>query len=106
MADRKNEKQSREQDLPAGKQMSESSPNPHGESKVLKMPITTDQRNATGGRNVPQLPNTVGGKLNPSVAHEFRNRMLSNQAQSKNKDPRAPRRENRVTVIGGRKKDS
>jgi hypothetical protein len=105
MAYRKNEKDDREQDQPAGKQMSESSPNPHGESKVLKMPINIDQRNATGGRNVPQVPNTVGGKLNPSVAHEFRNRVLSNQAQSKDKSSRTPKRENRVTVIGSRKKD-
>jgi hypothetical protein len=103
---RKNEKEKREQNQLSGKQMSESSPNPHGESKVLKMPINTDQRNAAGGRNVSQIPNTVGGKLDPSVAHEFKNRVLSHQAESKNKSERAPRRENRVTVIGSRKKDS
>lgn len=106
MAYRKNEKEGRAQDQPSGKQMSESSPNPHGESKVLKMPINTDQRNASGGRNVPQIPNTVGGKLNPSVAHEFKSRVLSRQAEGKNKSSRAPTRENRVTVIGSKKKDS
>jgi hypothetical protein len=96
----------RAQDQSSGKQMSESSPGPHGESKVLKMPVSTDQRNATSGRNVPQIPNMVGGKLNPSVAHEFKNRVLSHQAESKGKGSRAPRRENRLIVFGTKKKDS
>ena len=58
----------------SGKHMSEKSPNPHGESNVLEMPIRTQQHNATSGKNVPKVPNTVGGKLNPSVAHDFENR--------------------------------
>ena len=66
---------------PAGKHLSESSPNPHGESKILHMPINIDQRNATGGRNIPQVPNTVGGSLNPSVVHEFKSRTLTNESQ-------------------------
>jgi hypothetical protein len=63
MANKKAENSNKTQVDPSGS-MSEESPSPHGESKVLKMPINTDQRNATGGRNVPQVPNTVGGKLN------------------------------------------
>jgi hypothetical protein len=90
----KKENNNKTQVDPAGS-MSEKSPNPHGESKILKMPINTDQRNATGGRNVPQVPNTVGGKLNPSVVHEFKNRVLSEEVQDgypESKRTRAPRR--------------
>ena len=61
----------------AQKHLSEGSPNPHGENKILQMPVNTDQRNANDGRNIPQVPNTVGGKLNPSVVHEFKRRGLS-----------------------------
>lgn len=70
-------------DSPGGKNMSEGSPNPHGENKVLEMPINTDQRNATGGKNVAKVPNTTGGKLNPSVAHDFENRVRSDEADEK-----------------------
>lgn len=101
-----------------GKHFSESSPNPHGESKILHMPISTDQRNATGGRNIPQVPNTVGGKMNPSVVHEFKSRVLADDTQVEveeeqievreepaAKSARAPRRAK--TVDGyGKKKDA
>src|SRR5689334_8539201 len=99
MAYRKNDKENRGRGRPAGKQMSESSPNPHGEGKVLQMPINTDQRNAAGGRNIPQVPNTVGGKLNPSVAHEFRNNVLSNEEaeEAKNKQSHPARKQKNVT---------
>ena len=59
----------------SGKEMSEKSPNPHGESKILQMPIRTQQRNETSGKNIPKVPNTIGGNLNPSVAHDFENRV-------------------------------
>jgi hypothetical protein len=59
------------------KEVSEKSPNPHGESKVLQMPIRTQQRNETSGKNVPKVPNTVGGNLNPSVAHAFEKRAVN-----------------------------
>ena len=75
---------------PAAKHFSESSPNPHGESKILQMPIKTHQRNETGGRNVPQVPNTVGAKLNPSVAHEFQGPVASDK-NAADKRRRAPR---------------
>lgn len=70
--------------------MSESSPNPHGESKILQMPIKTHHRNETGGRNVSQIPNAVGGDYNPSVAREFQGRAVSNRS-APDKRPRAPR---------------
>lgn len=83
---RRGEKQNRT----AGKHMSEKSPNPHGESKILEMPIRTDHSAATVGRNIPQNPNTVGGTPNPSVAHEFENRVAKNQI-APDKRSRAPR---------------
>jgi hypothetical protein len=58
----------------SGKEMSEKSPNPHGESNILEMPIRTQQRKETSGQNIPKVPNTVGGNLNPSVTHDFENR--------------------------------
>jgi len=61
----------------SSKEMSEKSPNPHGESNILEMPIRTQQRNETSGKNIPKVPNTIGGNLNPSVAHDFENRVTS-----------------------------
>jgi hypothetical protein len=97
-------------------QMSETSPNPHGESKVLKMPINTDQRNATGGRNVPQIPNTVGGQLNPGVVHEFQGRVLTREGaeiqpdsakrMGESKPARAPKPGKTVSMLGRKKKDA
>jgi hypothetical protein len=90
--------------------ISESSPNPHGEAKILKMPISTDQRNATGGRNIPQIPNTVGGKLNPTVVHEFQGRVLTKEGTKiqpgEAKRARAPKPGKTVTTLGGKKKDA
>ncbi len=85
MADRKGPKEvsvlSRQSGKqPSDKQMSEKSPNPHGESKILEMPVRTQQRNETTGKNVPQVPNTIGGNLNPSVAHDFENRVRNPKA--------------------------
>jgi hypothetical protein len=90
MADRKEPKEIRAKAKPAEKHMSESSPNPHGESKILQMPIRTHQRNETAGKNIPQVPNTVGGNLNPSVAHEFQGRVASNKTVP-DKRARTPR---------------
>jgi hypothetical protein len=56
------------------KHLAESSPNPHGESNVIEMPIRTHQRKETQGRNVGQTTNTVAGELNPSVAHDLHTR--------------------------------
>jgi hypothetical protein len=102
MANKKEKNKQAEVD-PSGS-MSESSPSPHGESKVLKMPINTDQRNATGGRNVPQVPNTVGGKLSPSVAHEFKGQVLSKEAKEDTaKRNRAPKLEKSVAIFDSKK---
>jgi len=90
MADRKEPKEIRAKAKPAVKHFSESSPNPHGESKVLQMPVRTHQRNETGGKNVPQVPNTVGGNINPSVAHEFQGRAAAGKTIP-DKRVRAPR---------------
>ena len=88
MADRKGPKEIRAKAKPAEKHFSESSPNPHGESKILQMPIKTHQRNETGGRNVPQAPNTAGAKLNPSVAHEFPGPVGKNASDKRLRAPR------------------
>ena len=78
MADRKGPKEVPRQGRQASKQMSEKSPNPHGESKILQMPIRTQQqRNETSARNIPQVPNTIGGNLNPSVAHDFEKHVVN-----------------------------
>jgi hypothetical protein len=108
MAYRKNEKENRGRGRSAQKHMSESSPNPHGEGKVLQMPINTDQRNATGGRNIPQVPNTVGGKLNPSVAYEFESRVLSDEeaAEAKNKQSRSAKKQKNVMVFSNKRKNA
>src|SRR5436305_12803231 len=74
MAERKGPRVVPSRGQKSGEAMSEKSPNPHGESKILEMPIRTQQRNATSGKNIPKVPNTVGGNLNPSVAHDFENR--------------------------------
>jgi hypothetical protein len=88
MADSKRPKEIRAK--AKGKNLSESSPNPHGESKILQMPIKTHQRNETGGKNIPQVPNTIGGNYNPSVAHEFQGRAASDK-NAADKRPRASR---------------
>jgi len=90
MADRKEPREIRSRTKPAAKHFSESSPNPHGESKVLQMPVRTHQRNDTGGKNVPQVPNTLGGNLNPSVAHEFQGRNATSKTIAE-KRARTPR---------------
>ncbi|HZS29547.1 MAG TPA: hypothetical protein VFB76_20135 [Candidatus Angelobacter sp.] len=48
----------------------ESSPNPHGENKIIEMPIRTHQGHDTAGQNVAQTTSTIDGDLNPSVAHD------------------------------------
>jgi hypothetical protein len=88
MADRKEPKEIRAKAKPAAKHFSESSPNPHGESKILQMPVRTHQRSETGGKNIPQVPNTVGGNLNPSVAHEFQGRASNKTSDKRARVPR------------------
>ena len=78
----------------SGKDMSEKSPNPHGESKILEMPIRTQQRNESSGKNIPKVPNTIGGNLNPSVAHDFEKNVVSpKNAEDKRPRPAKPVKE-------------
>ena len=79
MAERKGPKEISSRGRQSGKEMSEKSPNPHGESKILQMPIRTQQRNETSGKNIPKVTNTVGGDLNPSVAHDFEKHVVAPQ---------------------------
>jgi len=51
-----------------GGRMTESSPNPHNETHVADVPVTTDQRNETGGQNIGGTPSTREGRIHPSVA--------------------------------------
>lgn len=88
MAERKGPRVVPPQGRQSGKEMSEKSPNPHGESKILEMPIRTQQRNETSGKNIPKVPNTVGGNLNPSVAHDFEKHVV-NRRNATDKRPRA-----------------
>jgi len=48
-----------------GGRMTESSPNPHGQAKVIQMP-NPEQRQQTG-RNIPQSTSTAENRMNPSV---------------------------------------
>ena len=82
MADRKGPKEVPPQGRQAGRQMSEKSPNPHGESKILEMPIRTQKHNETTDKNIPQVPNTIGGNLNPSVAHDFEKNVVPDKNAS------------------------
>ena len=91
MAERKGPREVPPQGQQSGKEISEKSPNPHGESKVLQMPIRTEQRNETSGKNIPKVPNTVGGNLNPSVAHDFEKRAVNpRNAAEKRTNPSKP----------------
>src|ERR1700722_19710345 len=82
MADRKGPREVSPQGRQSGKQMSEKSPNPHGESNILQMPVRSQQRNETSGKNIPQVPNTTGGDLNPSVAHHFEKNVVNDKNAS------------------------
>ena|SRR6185312_4313252 len=77
MAERKGPKEVSPLGRQSGKEMSEKSPNPHGESKVLQMPIRTQQHNETSGKNIPRVSNTIGGNLNPSVVHDFERHVVN-----------------------------
>lgn len=70
MASRK-EKRARTGKTQHPEHMAESSPNPHGENKVVQMPIRTHQGRETAKQNIGQTTSTVGGDLNPSVAHDL-----------------------------------
>lgn len=89
MANRKEPDEKEKSRRPDGKHLSEGSPNPHGEAKILEMPVRTHQGKETAGKNVPQVPNTIGGNFNPSVTHDFQNRVVKDK-NAADKAPRAP----------------
>jgi hypothetical protein len=59
-----------------GKHMGESSPNPHGEARVIEMPIRTDHGKQEGA-NIAQSTSTVKNRMNPSVAEPISNASIS-----------------------------
>src|SRR5438132_10160672 len=68
MAERKpdlNRKEEEPKTQGQGGRMTESSPNPHGQAKVIQMP-NPDQRQ-TMKRNAAQTTSTTGNRMNPSV---------------------------------------
>jgi hypothetical protein len=69
-----NRKKTKRKDQPQapeqGRNMSESSPNPHGEAKVIEMPIRTDHGKRTT-ENVPRSTSTVENRMNPSVGEHI-----------------------------------
>jgi hypothetical protein len=69
MANRK-EKQKKPERVTHPQHFGESSPNPHGENKIIEMSIRTHQRHDTAGQNIAQTTSTTDGDLNPSVAHD------------------------------------
>ena len=69
MANRK-EKQKKPEKSTHPQHFGESSPNPHGENKIIEMPIRTHQRHDTAGKNIAQTTSTIDGDLNPSVVHD------------------------------------
>jgi hypothetical protein len=103
MADEKSKRTS-PQGRSAGKHPSESSPNPHGEQKVIEMPIRTDQKRETRSRNVAGTPSTAGGRLNPSVVHDFQPRAGAGKSKSpqpaQQRNPARPREGNQAGTDG------
>jgi hypothetical protein len=60
----------------------ESSPNPHGEARVIEMPIRTDHKNQKHA-NIAQSTSTVKNRMNPSVIEPISNAPISNAPSSK-----------------------
>ena len=63
---------------------------PHGESKVIEMPIRTDQRRDTKRQNIAQTPNTRTGRLAPSIASAEVARIDSGKEARRNKKAPIP----------------
>jgi hypothetical protein len=57
--------------------MGESSPNPHGETRVIEMPIRTDHGKQQVA-NIAQSTSTVKNRMNPSVIEPISNASDSN----------------------------
>ena len=63
---------------------------PHGESKVIEMPIRTDQRRETKRQNIAQTPNTRTGRLAPSIASAEISRIDSGKEARRNTKTQSP----------------
>ena len=63
---------------------------PHGESKVIEMPIRTDQRRETKGQNIAQTSNTRTGRLAPSVGSAEVARIDRGKEAQRNKKASSP----------------
>src|SRR5436309_859729 len=92
MAERKPDLNKREEKSNAQGQsgrMTESSPNPHGQAKVIQMPHP-DQRQAMK-KNVAQTTSTTGNRMNPSVTGplEEGREGLSDDSMFNSADPQA-----------------
>lgn len=83
MANRK-EKQKRPEKITHPKHFAESNPNPHGENKIIEMPIRTHQHRDTAGQNIAQTTSTTGGDLNPSVVHDEPTKRSTNTGSDEN----------------------
>ncbi len=59
-------------------------------ARSCKCPSGLISGHETGGKNIAQVPNTVGGNLNPSVAHEFQGRAVTSK-NTPDKRARTPR---------------
>jgi len=96
MAERKPELIKKEEERGARGQsgrMTESSPNPHGQAKVIQMPHP-DQRqpmNKPMKKNVAQTTSTTGNRMNPSVTGplEEGHKGLSDDSMFNSADPQA-----------------
>ena len=65
MAERKPDLSRKKEEPKQGRRMTESSPNPHGQAKVIQMPHP-DQRQHMK-KNVAQTSSTAGNRVSPSV---------------------------------------
>lgn len=68
MANRKPNPNKKEEEPNAegqGGRMTESSPNPHGQARVIQMPNPEERQQ--NRRNIPQSTSTAGNQMNPSV---------------------------------------
>lgn len=69
--------------------MSEASPNPHNEAKIIEIPVRTDHSDQTGSENVAQTPSTREGRLDPSVGEGVAGGVADSDSMFNEADPQA-----------------
>src|SRR5437899_8438144 len=90
MAERKPDLSRKKEEPKQGGRMTESSPNPHGQAKVIQMPHP-DQRQAMK-KNVAQTTSTTANRMNPSVTGPLEQQGregLSDDSMFNSADPQA-----------------